>query len=145
MVSKFLVALLFVLSGCATQKLRTDIAALTAEAARIDTVRIVDSIAVVRDGVTVNAVRDTLLLHLTDTVLVKRFITRVDTLKLSCDRCTVSAARLSAVNDTLRRANAKLVTRLDRRAWLQSLTLKVSFVVGTITAIALVVNRVRLF
>jgi hypothetical protein len=143
-VTKFLAALLLV--GCAsTGSLRTDVATLTAEAARVDTIRIVDSIAVVRDGVTVNAVRDTLLLNLTDTVLVKRFITRVDTLKLSCDRCTASASRLSAVNDTLRRANAKLVARLDRKLFWSSVVKQLFVGVSGVLVLLVIAGRLRLF
>jgi hypothetical protein len=143
-VKKFLAAL-FLVVGCSQNKLRTDIATLTAEAARVDTVRIVDSIAVVRDGVTVNAVRDTLLLNLTDTVLVKRFITRVDTLKLSCDRCTASAARVSAVNAKLRQTNAKLVTRLDRTVWFQKKLLGGYALLASLAIVYAVARRLRLF
>ena len=141
---KFLLALLLV-AGCATGKLRTDIGRLTAEAARIDTVRITDSVAVISNIVTVDSLRDTLLLHLTDTVKVKHFITRVDTLKLACERCTASAARMSAVNDTLRKANASLVKRLDRKLFWSSLTGRAAVLVGAVLALALVAARLRLF
>lgn len=129
---RFLVGALLFLSGCASQgKLRTDVAVLAAEVARVDTIRVRDSVAVVREVVTVDSLRDTLLLHLTDTVKVKQFITRVDTLKLACERCTVSAAQLSVANDNLRRANARLVTRLDRSLWIQKQFVRVYGLLAT--------------
>lgn len=141
---KSLVLALLLVTGCATGTLRTDIGRLTAEAARADTVRIVDSVEVVRTIVATDSVRDTLLLNLTDTVLVKKFITRVDTLKLACERCTVSAAHLSAVNDSLNRANATLVKRLDRQLWWQKRMTEVAVYTTVLTAGYFVLSRLRL-
>jgi hypothetical protein len=141
---KFLLALLLV-TGCATGQLRTDVARLTAEAARIDTVRITDSVAVISNIVSTDSIRDTLVLNLTDTVLVKRFITRVDTLKLACERCTISAAQLSAVNDTLRRANAKLVARLDRKLFWTGVLRQALIGVVIVLVLVAIASRLRLF
>lgn len=139
----FVLALLLV-TGCATGKLRSEIGRLTAEAARADTVRVVDSVEVIRNIVTTDSLRDTLLLNVTDTVLVKRFITRVDTLKLACERCTASAARLSVVNDSLNRANAKLTKRLDRQLWWQKRATEAAVYATVLTAGYFLLSRLRL-
>ena len=140
----FLLALVLV-TGCATGKLRTDVARLTAEAARIDTVVRVDSVAVIHNIVSTDSVRDTLLLNLTDTVLVKRFITRVDTLKLACEQCTISAARMRAVNDTLRKANATLVKRLDRKLFWTGVLRQALIGAVIVLILVAIASRLRLF
>jgi hypothetical protein len=117
---KRLLVLVLLVTGCFAHRsegaLRDRIAVLSVDVARADTVRIRDSVVVVRTITATDSLRDTLLLHITDTVKVKQFITRVDTLKVACQRCVESSARLSALNDSLNRANAKLVTRVDRRS-----------------------------
>lgn len=74
--------------------------------ARLDSAKVqvrVDSVYVTRRVESVRTLRDTLLTRLTDTLLVKEYVDRVDTLVKSCLDCTRSASVAVHTADTLLR------------------------------------------
>lgn len=88
--------------------LRARIDTLTVHVAEADTVRIRDSIRVVRNVYFLDTVRQTVLEHLTDTLRVREFIRQTDTLRLACMACVASASRLKVVTDSLNMAHIQL-------------------------------------
>jgi hypothetical protein len=98
---------------------------LQARVAEAETERRTDSVQVVKWATKTVTSRDTLLLHLTDTQKVKEFVYQTDTLRINCLACVVSAAKLSAANDSLVR-----LYRSVRPTWKDRFGLSVCYAPG---------------
>jgi hypothetical protein len=59
-----------------------------------------DSVEVVRWATKTKTLRDSVLVHTQDTLLIQRFVYQTDTLRESCLRCTESAARFRVSADS---------------------------------------------
>jgi hypothetical protein len=77
----------------------------------------VDSVEVVKWATKTRTVRDSLLVQITDTLLVKSFIYQTDTLRTACLACTASASQLRTVADSLNHVNDSLIRALTPSKW----------------------------
>lgn len=109
---------------------RPRIDTLTLRIAQVDTVRVRDSVRVVRTVHALDTIRQTVLDHITDTVIVKEYIARTDTLRAACLACVASASLYKQVSDSLNTENARLIRQLDRRAKWQKYLPLASGIVG---------------
>lgn len=89
---------------------------LIVRVAQADTVRVRDSIRVIHTVHALDTVRQTVLDHLTDTLTVKEFVYKTDTLRAACLACTASASRFKKATDSLNAANAQLIRQLERKS-----------------------------
>lgn len=81
---------------------------------RYDTVRVVDSVEVVRSVTRNRTLRDTLLLNVTDTLAVKAYVYQTDTLREKCMACIASASQVSTAGKAvIEAARPKFRDRLN--------------------------------
>lgn len=120
--------------GRETSALRARSQGIVEQLVRVDTVRKTDSVKVVRLVRALDTVRQTVLDHITDTVIVKQYIARTDTLRVACLACVASAAKLSVVADSLRAVNADLLRATQSPKWHKYLPLAAGIVGFTLGA-----------
>lgn len=83
-----------------------------AEAA-VQSERVADTVT--RDVVKVRTLRDSVLLLKTDTALIQKFVYRVDTLVVSCERCAAQLRSFRIASDSLLRAKDLRIASLKPR------------------------------
>lgn len=100
----------------ADEQARERISILQARVAEAETQRVVDSVEVIKRVTVTKTLRDSVLLRLTDTVLVQKLVYQTDTLAETCLACVASAARLKVSYDSLTRFQDSLL-RSRRPSW----------------------------
>lgn len=96
---------------------RRERSVLQAKFAEAATQTRVDSVEVVKWATKTRTARDSLLVQITDTLLVKSYVYQTDTLRENCLRCTQSASRLRTVADSLNHVNDSLIRALTPSKW----------------------------